>query len=109
MPRIARGYKLSLYDCVKRGLLIFLLCVSAAVSQESPNKPLTLTWDANPKSDKVTGYRVYELVKLHSVLIGETKEPHLIIPRKKGKHIYVVTALSARGESPPSAPLQVKN
>jgi len=63
----------------------------------------------------VTGYRVYELVKSrsvliwqgksHSVLIGQSKTPRFVIPRKKGKHVYAVTALSAKGES---APLQVQ-
>ena len=95
---------------MKLGFLILLLSVSVAASQEIPNKPLTLTWDANPKSDKVTGYRVYELVKSRRIFIGESKTPRLVMPRKKGKHVYVVTAVSAKGgESAPSTALQVQN
>jgi len=108
---------------MKLGFIILLLCVSVAASQESPTKTDTLTWDASPTSEKVTGYRVYELVDSHRggpaawfgratrqrVLIGESKAPHFVIPRKKGKHVYVVTAVSAKGESAPSAPLQVRN
>ena len=70
---------------------------------------LTLTWDASPTSDKVTGYRVYELVKSRRFLIGQSKTTHLVIPREKGKHVYVVTAVSAKGESAPAAPLEVRN
>jgi hypothetical protein len=77
--------------------------------KEIPNKSLTLAWDSNPNSDRVTGYRVYELVKPRRVLIWQSKATHLVIPREKGKHVYVVTALSAKGESVPSAPLQVQN
>ena len=105
---------------MKLGFLVFLLSVSVAASQDIPNKSLTLIWDANQISEKVTGYRVYELVKSRSVLtwqsktprrvlIGQSKTPRLVIPRKKGKHVYVVTAVSAGGESAPSAPLQVQN
>jgi hypothetical protein len=106
---IARGHELSLNNGMKLGFLILLLSVSVAASQELPNKPLTLTWDANPKSDKVTGYRVYELVKSRRIFIGQSKTPRLVIPRKKGKHVYVVTAVSAKGESAPAKPLQVQN
>ncbi len=94
---------------MKVGFLVLLLSVSVAASQEVPNKPLTLTWDASPTSDKVTGYRVYELVKSRRVLIGQGNTRHFVIPRKKGEHVYVVTAVSAKGESAPSAPLQVRN
>jgi hypothetical protein len=94
---------------MKLGLLILLASVSIAASQETPNKSLTLAWDANRTSDKVTGYRVYEIVKSRSVLIGESKTPHFVIPRKKGKHVYVVTAVSGKGESAQSAPLHVQN
>jgi hypothetical protein len=105
---------------MKLRFLVFLLSVSVAASKEIPNKSLTLAWDSNPISDRVTGYRVYELVKprrvliwqskaTHLVLIGQSKTTHLVIPREKGKHVYVVTALSAKGESVPSAPLQVQN
>jgi hypothetical protein len=106
---IARRRELSLNDSMKRGLLVFLLSVSVASSQQNPNKSLTLTWDANRISDNVTGYRVYEVVKSRSVLIGQSKTLRFVIPRKKGKHVYVVTAVSAKGESAPSAPLQVQN
>jgi hypothetical protein len=106
---IARGHELSLNGGMKLGFLILLLSVSVAASQEIPNKPLTLTWDANPSSDKVTAYRVYELVKSRRVFIGQSKTPHFVIPRKKGKHVYVVTAVSAKSESAPSTPLQVRN
>lgn len=64
--------ELTLNCSVKLGLLILLLNVSVAASQEPPNKTLTLTWDASPKSEKVTGYRVYELVKSREVLIGQS-------------------------------------
>jgi hypothetical protein len=105
---------------MKLGFLILLLSVSVAASKEIPNKSLTLTWDASPASDKVTGYRIYELVEsrtfglipragLRRVLIGQSNTRHFVIPRKKGKHVYVVTAVSAKGESAPSAPLQVQN
>ncbi len=107
--RIARRHEWSLNDSMKRGFLILLLSVSVAASQDVPNKSLTLTWNANRASDKVTGYRVYELVKSRRVLIGQSKTPHFVIPRKKGKHVYVVTAVSARGESAPSTPLPVQN
>jgi hypothetical protein len=100
---------LSLNNSVKLGLLILLLSVSVSASQEIPNKPLTLAWDASPISDKVTGYRVYELVKSRRIVIGQSKTPRLVIQRKKGKHLYVVTAVSAKGESAPSTPLQVQN
>ena len=106
---IARRHELSLNDSMKLGFLILLLSVSVAASKEIPNKSLTLTWDASPISNKVTEYRVYELVKSRRVLIGESKTPHFVTPRKKGKHVYVVTAVSAKGESAPSAPLQVQN
>jgi len=94
---------------MKLGFLIFLLSVSVAASQGVGDKPLTLTWDASPTAEKVKTYRVYELVKSDRVLIGETKTPPLVIPRKKGNHVYVVTAVSAKGESAPSKPLQVQN
>ena len=94
---------------VKLRLLILLLSVSVAASQEAPNKTLTLAWDASPKSEKVTGYRIYELVKSRKVLIGQSKTPHFSVPRQEGKHVYVVTAVSAKGESAPSASLQVRN
>src|SRR5437868_11758211 len=107
---------------MKLGFLILLLSVSVAASKEIPSKSVTLTWDASPISDKVTAYRVYELVKpraslfgmihhaaLSRVFIGETKTRHFVIPRKKGKHVYMVTAVSAKGESAPSTPLQVQN
>jgi len=95
---------------MKLGFLILLVGVSVAASQEIPNKPLTIAWDASPSSDKVTGYRVYELVKSRRVFMGQSKTPSLVIPRKKGKHVYVVTAVSAKGgESAPSTPLQVQN
>jgi hypothetical protein len=107
---------------MKLGFLILLLSVSVAASKEIPNKSLTLTWDASPASDKVTGYRIYELVEsrtfpfglihhggLRRVLIGQSNTRHFVIQRKKGKHVYVVTAVSAKGESAPSAPLQVQN
>lgn len=106
---IARRHELSLNDSMKLGFLILLLSVSVAASKEIPNKSLTLTWDASPISDKVTSYRVYELVKSRRVLIGQSNTPHFVIPRKTGKHVYVVTAVSAKGESAPSAPLQVQN
>jgi hypothetical protein len=106
---IARRHELSLNDSMKLGFLVFLLSVSVASSQQNPIKSLTLTWDANRISDNVTGYCVYELVKSRSVLIGQSKMPRFVIPRKKGKHVYVVTAVSAKGESAPSAPLQVQN
>jgi hypothetical protein len=119
---IARRHELSLNDSMKLGFLILLLSVSVAASKEIPNKSSTLTWDASPVSEKVTGYRVYELVKpptslfglihhapLRRVLIGQSNTPHFVIPRKKGKHVYVVTAVSTKGESAPSAPLQVQN
>jgi hypothetical protein len=94
---------------MKLGFLILLASISVAASQGTPSKSLTLAWDANRTSDKVTGYRVYEVVKSRNVLIGQSKTPQFVIPRKKGKHVYVVTAVSAKGESAPSAPLQVKN
>ena len=104
---------------MKLGFLVFLLSVSVAASQENPNKTLTLIWDANRIEEKVTGYRVYEVVESRSiliwqrksrrVLIGQSKTPRFVILRKKGKHVYVVTAVSAGGESAPSAPLQVQN
>ena len=94
---------------MKLGLLISLLCVSVAVSQESPSKTQTLAWDASPGSDKVTSYRVYELVNSKRVLIGVTKTSHFDIPRKKGKHVYVVTSVSEKGESTPSKPMSVEN
>jgi hypothetical protein len=106
---IARRHELSLNDRMKLGFLVFLLSVSVASSQQNPIKSLTVTWDANRISDNVTGYCVYELVKSRSVLIGQSKMPRFVIPRKKGKHVYVVTAVSAKGESAPSAPLQVQN
>jgi len=106
---IARRHELSLNDSMKLIVLILLLSVSVAASKEIPNKSLTLTWDASPISNKVTGYRVYELVKSRRVLIGQSNTPHFVTPRKKGKHVYVVTAVSAKGESAPSAPLQVQN
>ena len=118
--KIAQDPESGLNYSMRLGFLILLLSVSVAASQEVPNKPLTLAWDANPVSEKVTGYRVYELVKSrrfligpsktsHLVLIGQSKTTHLVIPREKGKHVYVVTAVSAKGESLPSAPLQVQN
>jgi hypothetical protein len=94
---------------MRLGIVILFLCISVAISQETSNKPVTLAWDASPKSDKVTGYRIYELVKSGRVLIGETKEPRFVMPRKKGKHVFVVTAVTAKGESAPSKPLQVEN
>jgi len=108
-PGIARRHELSLNDSMKLGFLILLLSVSVTASKEIPNKSLTLKWDANRTSDKVTSYRVYEVVKSRRVLIGESKTPQFVIPRTKGKHVYVVTAVSAKGESAPSAPLQVQN
>jgi hypothetical protein len=91
---IARRHELSLNERMKLGFLILLLSVSVAASKEIPNESLTLTWDANRISDKVTGYRVYELVKSRRFLIGQSKTAHFVIPRKKGKHVYVVTAVS---------------
>ena len=93
---IARRHEVSLNDSMKLGFLILLLSVSIAASKEIPNKSITLTWDASPISDKVTGYRVYELVKsrrfligqsktTHLVLIGQSKTIHLVIPREKGE------------------------
>src|ERR1700736_5502740 len=73
------------------------------------NKSLTLAWDSNPISDRVTGYRVYELVKPRRVLIWQSKATHLVHCTGQRKHVYVVTALSAKRESVPSAPLQVQN
>ena len=113
MPRgrkqLARRHELSLNDSMKLGFLILLLSVSVAASKEIPNKSISLTWDASPISEKVTGYRVYELVESRRFLIGQSKTTHLVIPREKGKHVYVVTAVSAKGESAPAAPLEVRN
>ena len=106
---IARDHGLSLIDGVKRGFLILLLGVSIAASQAAPKDTVTVAWDASPTTEKVRVYRVYELVKSRRVFIGESKTPHFVIPRKKGNHAYVVTAVSAKGESAPSKPLQVQN
>jgi hypothetical protein len=106
--RIARDYQLRLNNGVKVGVLIFLLSVSVAASQGVPNKTLTLTWDASSTTEVKT-YRVYEVVKSDRVLIGESKTTQLIIPRKSGNHVYLVTAVSAKGESEASKPLQVRN
>jgi hypothetical protein len=81
---ITRRHELSLNDSMKLGFLVFLLSVSVASSQQNPNKSLTLTWDANRISDNVTGYRVYELVKSRSVLIGQSKTPGLSSRERKG-------------------------
>jgi len=69
---------------MKLGFLILLLSVSVAASQEIPNKPLALTWDANPISNKVTAYRVYELVKSRGIFIGQSKTPILSSRERKG-------------------------
>jgi hypothetical protein len=118
-PTIARDWKLSFYHSMRLAFVILLLCISVAASQETSNKPVTLAWDASPKSDKVTAYRVYELVKSRLLFIGQTKSRRLfigqtkttrfVIPRKKGTHVYVVTAVSAKGESAPSNFVQVRN
>jgi len=73
-----------LADIMKRGFLILLLSVSVAAWKESPSESLTLKWDASPISDKVTGYRVYELVKSRRVLIGQSNTPHFVISRRQG-------------------------
>jgi hypothetical protein len=94
---------------MKLVFLILLLCVSIAASQSPNKRSVTLLWDPNPTSQNVTVYRVYELVKSHRVLIGESKSPRFEIRRQKGKHVYVVTAVSGNSESMASSPVEIEN
>lgn len=63
---------------------------------------LSLAWDANPASDQVTGYNVYEHVgSVYNLLatVGPTITTYALVNPTTGPHAYVVTAVNLRGES----------
>jgi hypothetical protein len=88
-----------------RALLLALLMMSPVSAAT-----FTLGWDANPASDLVTQYTLYEYVgaqwtKVISVPGTETQVTLMGVPQ--GTHKYAVTAKNIVGESLLSASLRL--
>lgn len=86
-----------------------LLCVVAIVVSPLASSfaaPPTLQWDANPVSDEIREYRVYQVVGDTRSLVGVVASTSLPLPfpLPAGRLEYVVTAVNARGESLASNP-----
>jgi len=63
---------------------------------------LSLQWDANPATDLVTKYNVYEHVGSNYNLVGSVNAPtttFALTNLSPGAHIYAVTAVNITGES----------
>jgi hypothetical protein len=66
----------------------------------------TLSWDANPEAEQVSGYDVYEHVGSDYNLLTPEPIPATTYPLgavPPGAHTYAVSALNIRGESPKSS------
>lgn len=76
---------------------------SPALSFEPSTKQLVLSWLANPTTDSVTNYVVYEVVTSALVKFASTTTTSIRFYPIAGLHVFTVTAQSAYGESPPSS------
>ena len=85
-------------------LLIFLLLASSAAARD-----ITLIWDANPPSEKVTSYIIMKkLPDGKWEKIGETSKTELTIPNFPDQETIVAAyAVNDSGISPPSDELTV--
>lgn len=82
-------------------LAAFLLAVSASAQSQA----FSLQWLANPAGDAVTAYNVYEHVGATYTLLGSTGPTVLTFSLgtpTAGVHLYAVSAVNVRGESPKS-------
>ena len=67
--------------------------------------PVIFAWNANPVADRITSYRIYEQVGAAYNLIATvpaTVLTYTLPAPASGNHIYVLTALNSRSESPKS-------
>lgn len=65
-----------------------------------------LAWDANPATQNVTSYHVYERTPTGNVTVATSTSTNATITSvTQGVHTYVVTASNIWGESAPSNPV----
>jgi len=78
--------------------------------------PITLTWDARPAQEQVTGYNVYQKNGTNYVKIGGSLTNGFVVDITPSNYVFSMTATNFWGEGPlapdtttPSAPGQVQN
>lgn len=75
--------------------LCFLFTTLAATARE-----VVIAWDANPASDQVIEYRIYEMTGPGWAQIGETSDTRFSVgDREPGLYEFAVTAVNFWGES----------
>jgi len=79
--------------------LLLLLCLVLTALTASARE-VVITWDANPPSDQVIKYRVYEMTGPGWAQIGETTDTQFSVgDREPGLYEFAVTAVNFWGES----------
>lgn len=93
-------------------LLSLLLMATVMLCLRSNGVALTLFWDANHHEESVIAYRIYQRVRSSYEFIGTATAgalpAYVLPPLPEGVYTFVVTAVSACGESIYSKQLTVK-
>lgn len=75
-------------------LTLFLTAIAARA------RSVSIVWEPNPVSDQVTSYKVYELVSVGWLQVGESSVPRFEVgERAPGRYEFAVTAVNFWGES----------
>ena len=83
--------------------LILILWLAATLIELALARPVSLVWDTPPTDQMVVGWRIYN----GSTLLGASSVPSATVNIPNTATALTVTAINAKGESPPSAPLPI--
>lgn len=90
---------------------LLTICAIVVLSITTRAAPITLEWDANPITDMVTEYRVYENISGQYVRVFPTTKitaTSVVLPTlTNAAHTFVVTAVSDVVESIYSDPVVI--
>ena len=74
-----------------------------ALSLPLTARPVSLVWDTPPSEQMVVGWRVWS----GNTLLGSSSVPAATVQIPNTAVNITVTAINVKGESPPSAPLEI--